>query len=278
MRRQNVAMDVDQSERRSQANVNIGGNQYRMQLRPPTSQFASSIVERNYHSVVPTEAGSWTGYSNFHGRFASHFPHMRGHEYPWSERGPVRTGERNPDDPVQSEWFNRNLGWVMTNNGVGNNRAAVYGPEDPLQRGDRNRYRYVHSIYTMFRTWMRRAIDRWLYRRKRVPEMLAKSNIGPYNVAAGGATQRVFTRYSEQADAEYRRRLSDVTGITAYNGKSYGNTINANVDKDGVPLRRSERLAAQEEPDDLRHWVRRATAALVPKRPKNWAREWGYFA
>ena len=194
-----------------------------------TSRFASSIIERNYHSVVPTEGGSWK-----YG-FASHLKYMGGHLNPFGERGPERTGPRDPTDPWQTTWFNQNLGWVMTNNGVGNNRAERYGPDDP--RGRRDRYRYVHSIYTMFRTWMRKAINRWIYKRKRIPEI-----IGRYNRAPGGATQRVFTRYSEQADAEYLRRLSDVVGVTAKSGKSYGNTINAHVDKYGVPLRRSARL------------------------------------
>ena len=228
-----VAMDVDQSEsRRSQANVNIGGNQYRMQLRPPTSQFATMIIERNHQSVVPGEDGSWWP------GFAVHVRNPHTHAHPINSiYGPVHTGPRIEDgsNPAQTNWFNENLGWVMTNNGVGNNRAQRYGPNDP--RGNRESYRYVHSIYTMFRTWMRKAINRWIYKSKRIPEIL-----GDYNRAPGGATQRVFTRYTEKADAEYLRRLREVVGTTASRGQSFGNTINAHVDKHGVPLRRSARL------------------------------------
>ena len=68
---------------------------------------------------------------------------------------------------------------------------------------------------------------------------------------------------TEKADTEYLRRLSDVVGVTASKGKSYGNTINAHVDKYGVPLKRSERLAGSSEPVDLR-------------RPLNAARDWTY--
>ena len=49
----------------------------------------------------------------------------------------------------------------MSNNGVWNEgRAERYGPNDPRQRGDRDRYRYVYWIYTAIRHWMRRAIER----------------------------------------------------------------------------------------------------------------------
>ena len=236
-----VAMDVDQSATNRLPNVNIEGTEYRMRPRPATSQFSTMIIERNRQSVVPGEEGSWRF------GFASHLRNLGGHAHPINFfNGPVHTGPRIEDgsNPAQTNWFNENLGWVMTNNGVWNNRANRYGPNDPQERGNRERYRYVHSIYTMFRTWMRKAINIVKYKRKRIPEIL-----GDYNRAPGGATQRVFTRYTEKADAEYLRSLRGVVGTTSNSrGESFGNTINVHLDRHGVPSRRSERLRYPSQP------------------------------
>ena len=228
---QRVGMEVDESASNRLPNVNINGTSYRMRPRGPTSQFASTIIERNRQSVNPNEDGSWRG------GFASHIRYSGTHAHPTTNiYGPVHVGARIEDgsNELQRRWFDANLGWVMTNNGVGNNRANRYGPNDP--RGDRERYRFVHSIYTMFRTWMRKAINILQYKRKRVPEIL-----GDYNRAPGGATQRVFTRYTEKADAEYLRSLRGVVGATARPGESLGNTIN-------VFHRRSARSTAGSRP------------------------------
>ena len=232
---QRVAMEVDESATNRLPNVNINGTSYRMQRRGPTSQFSSTIIERNRQSVNPNEEGSWRD------GFASHVRYPGTHAHATTSiYGPVHVGHRIEDgsNEVQRRWFDENLGWVMTNNGVGNNRANRYGPNDP--RGNRESYRYVHSIYTMFRTWMRKAINILQYKRKRVPEIL-----GDYNRAAGGATQRVFTRHTEQADAEYLRSLGGVVGTTARPGESLGNTIN-------VFHRRSARSTAGNRPQRFR--------------------------
>jgi hypothetical protein len=227
---QRVAMDVDESATNRLPNANINGTSYRMRPRGPTSQFSTTIIERNRQSVTGGD-GSWR-----YG-FASHVRNHGTHAHPINSiYGPVHTGPRVEDgsNPAQTNWFNENLGWVMTNNGVWNNRANRYGPNDP--RGNRESYRYVHSIYTMFRTWLRKGINILKYKRKRIPEIL-----GDYNRAPGGATQRVFTRYTEQADAEYLRSLRGVVGTTARDGESLGNTIN-------VFHRRSARSTAGNRP------------------------------
>ena len=135
---QRVAMDVDESATNRLPNVNINGTEYSVRPRGPTSQFSTTIIERNRQSVIPGEDGTWWP------GFAAHVRNMHTHAHPINHfMGPVHTGPRIEDgsNPAQTNWFNENLGWVMTNNGVWNNRANRYGPNDP--RGNRESYRYV---------------------------------------------------------------------------------------------------------------------------------------
>ena len=208
-RRQNVAIDVAQSERPSQTNVNIGGNQYRMQLRPPayqsyTSKLQSAVSAGRHSTVTPRTHDTWQRIDPDLGPLAvgnrevwipTHLANWRQHLDP---RYPISRGAAGSE---QRREYDENLGWVMTNLGVHNMRITNqrYGAANRISNF------YVYRIYTMIRVWMRKAIEtvrqRWLTA-ARLPQVIGNR---------GGSTRFApYPRGTSVWDAGYAKSLQQV--------------------------------------------------------------------
>jgi hypothetical protein len=176
---------------------NIGTMSLKRQRATDTSRH-STVTPRNHRTwwELPTnhdERPAW---------IPIHMLNWHTHRATPDVYGPT---ERGQPETAQRRWYDENLGWVMSNTGRHNNRAARYGPNDP--RGDRESYHYVYWIYTALRHWMRRAI-------RRVREAAAKRARLPQIIGnRGGRWRPSVVCKGRDADDDYRYRLRPVLGL-----------------------------------------------------------------
>ena len=127
------------------------------QAYPSVGSKRQRAVSGSSHStIIPRNHDTWqkivdpASYENRENWIPTHMRNWLSHSTPYGAvpRGAAGTQQRR--------YYNENLGWVMTNTGEHNGRITNpgYGAENRISNF------YVYRIYTMFRVWMRRAIER----------------------------------------------------------------------------------------------------------------------